>query len=88
VRISAIFDAELKPHTPLMTIMIARGFTATFVALMPASEGIEIPHLKEVTLILVLVTTLITMTGTILYEQRVKPIKDTPTEEELPQEED
>jgi cell volume regulation protein A len=82
VRISALFDAELKQHTPLMTIMIARGFTATFVALMPASEGIEIPHLKEVTLILVLVTTLITMTGTILFENRFKTIEDKPTEED------
>jgi len=82
VRISALFDSELKKFTPLMTMMIARGFTATFVALMPASKGIEIPHLKEITLILVLLTTLITITGTIIYEKLVKRIEDIPTEEQ------
>lgn len=80
VRISALFDSELKKYTPLMTLMIARGFTATFVALMPTAEGIEIPYLKEITLILVLLTTLITMTGTILYEQRIKKSEKSPTE--------
>jgi cell volume regulation protein A len=82
VRISALFDSELKQFTPLMTLMIARGFTATFVALMPAAEGIEIPHLKEITLILVLLTTLITMTGTIIYGQRLKKTIDSPTEKQ------
>ena len=82
VRISALFDSELKKFTPLMTLMIARGFTATFVSLMPASEGIEIPHLKEVTLILVLLTTLITMTGTIIYEKVLNKGNVSPTEEQ------
>ena len=65
-----------------MTLMIARGFTATFVSLMPASEGIEIPHLKEITLILVLLTTLITMTGTIIYEKVLNKGNVSPTEEQ------
>ncbi len=82
VKISALFDPELKKFTPLMTLMIARGFTATFVSLMPASQGIEIPHLKEITLILVLLTTLITMTGTIFYEKLVNKTADISTEEQ------
>ena len=82
VRILALFDSELKKFTPLMTVMIARGFTATFVSLMPASEGIEIPHLKEITLILVLLTTLITLIGTIVYEKLVYKSGDIHIEEQ------
>jgi cell volume regulation protein A len=72
VRVAARFDPEFKQSTTLMTLMIARGFTATFAALMPSSEGVEIPRLKEITLIMVLLTTLITITGAIVYERRVQ----------------
>jgi cell volume regulation protein A len=82
VRVAARFDSEFKQSTTLMTLMIARGFTATFAALMPSSEGVEIPRLKEITLIMVLLTTLITITGAIVYERRVQrgqapPLKQT-----------
>jgi cell volume regulation protein A len=70
VRVAARFDPEFKQSATIMTLMIARGFTATFAALMPSSEGVEIPRLKEITLIMVLLTTIITITGAIVYERR------------------
>jgi len=79
VRVAARFDPEFHQSATLMTLMIARGFTATFAALMPSSEGVEIPRLKEITLIMVLLTTVITITGAIVYERRVQRGQEQPS---------
>jgi hypothetical protein len=52
-----------------MTFMIARGFTATFTALLPSAQGVEIPQLKDVVLLLVLLSTLMTIIGSSIYER-------------------
>jgi len=69
VRLQALVDPSLKEHATVMTMIVARGFTATFVALLPASEGIEVPLLKEIVLIMVLLSTFATMAGTVIYEK-------------------
>lgn len=78
VRLLAISEPQLKPYALLMSTMIARGFTATFTAFLPASMGIEIPQLKETMLLLVLVTNFAAIIGSSLYERRSKPVESPP----------
>lgn len=72
VKILSLFDHQFKPYTNIMAIMVARGFTATFVALLPSAKGIEIPQLKEIVLVMVLFSTFTTILGSIAYERRLK----------------
>lgn len=76
-RILAISSPKFKQHSTIITGMVARGFTATFVALLPATVGIEIPQLKELVLIMVLLSTFATILISAIYERRLKPTPET-----------
>ena len=81
VRISALNEPTFKQHIPIMVAMVPRGFMAIFVALMPSINGIEIPQIKEIALITVLLSTVTTILGSIIYErkevaQKVDPDRD------------
>jgi hypothetical protein len=52
--------------------MVARGFTATFVALLPSTRGVDIPMFKEVVLAMVLLSTIATMFGCIIFERKTE----------------
>ena len=69
VRILALNNPTFKKYAPIMTTMVARGFTATFVALLPSTKGVEIPQFKEITLIMVLLSTIVTILGSMIYER-------------------
>ncbi|MEE8569718.1 MAG: cation:proton antiporter [Candidatus Bathyarchaeia archaeon] len=71
-RIMALSDPEFKKHSKFVASLIARGFTATFVALLPESKGIKVPLFKEIVLIMVLFSTVATILGSIIYERRMK----------------
>jgi cell volume regulation protein A len=73
-RVLSIFQPEVKPYATIMASMVARGFTATFVALLPATKGIDVPLFKEIVLTMVLFSTIVTMVGSIICE--VKPRTD------------
>lgn len=73
-RVLSIFQPEVKPYATIMASMVARGFTATFVALLPATKGIDVPLFKEIVLAMVLFSTIVTMVGSIICE--VKPRTD------------
>jgi len=70
VRISALNEPAFKQHLQIMVAMVPRGFMAIFVALMPSINGIEIPQLKEIVLIIVLLSTFTTILGSIAYERK------------------
>lgn len=76
VRLQSIIQPKLKEHTMIMTMVVARGFTATFTALLPASVGVEIPLLKEIVLIMVILSTFATIGGGIIYERFLLPKKE------------
>jgi NhaP-type Na+/H+ or K+/H+ antiporter len=69
-RILALADSNFKKYSTIISSMVARGFTATFVALLPTTMGVEIPQLKELILIMVLVSTITTIVASIIFERR------------------
>ena len=82
-RVLSIFKPEVKPHVTLMASMVARGFTSTFVALLPSTKGIDVPLFKEIVLAMVLFSTIVTMVGSIIYE--LKPHRGARTMDRNPQ---
>jgi NhaP-type Na+/H+ or K+/H+ antiporter len=74
-KIFTFFESNLKQYTLMVTLMVARGFTATFAALFPSTKGIEIPQLNEITLLMVILSTFTTIFGSIIYEMRTKKRK-------------
>jgi NhaP-type Na+/H+ or K+/H+ antiporter len=68
-RIMGLIDADVRRYASLMSVMVARGFTATFVALLPSTKGIVIPLLKEIILIMVVLSTFVTILGLIIHER-------------------
>jgi len=69
-RIIGLVDANFKKYSTIISSMLARGFTATFVALLPTTMGVEIPHLKEIILLIVLFSLFPTILGTIIFERK------------------
>ncbi len=72
-RIMAFSDPAFKQYSTFIAGVVARGFTATFVALLPETKGITVPLFKEIVLIMVLLSTFVTILGTILHERQLKP---------------
>jgi cell volume regulation protein A len=72
-RIMAFSDPAFKKYATFVAGVVARGFTATFVALLPETKGITVPLFKEIVLIMVLLSTFVTILGTIIHERRLKP---------------
>ncbi|MFH0927665.1 MAG: cation:proton antiporter [Candidatus Micrarchaeota archaeon] len=60
-------DKLLATHKFLVTVMIPRGFVATVLSFIPAQNGIEIPNLPEIVLLLVFASTAVSMVGTYAY---------------------
>jgi len=71
-RIMALSDPKFKKHSKIVASLVARGFTATFIALLPETKGIKVPLFKEIVLIMVLFSTVATILGSIIYERRLK----------------
>ena len=72
-RIMAFSDPAFKQYAAFVAGVVARGFTATFVALLPETKGITVPLFKEIVLIMVLLSTFVTILGTVIHERRLKP---------------
>ena len=68
-RIMGFIDDDIRRHASLMSVVVARGFTATFVALLPSAQGIVIPYLREIILIMVVLSTLVTILGLVIHER-------------------
>ena len=71
-RLLALSDSNFKRYATIISAMVARGFTATFVALLPSTMGIEIPLLKELILMMVLFSTLPTIAASIIFERKAR----------------
>jgi NhaP-type Na+/H+ or K+/H+ antiporter len=69
-RIMGVLDQNFRKNAVIISSMLARGFTATFVALLPATMGVDIPRLKEIILLMVLFSTVPTILGAILFERK------------------
>ena len=69
-RIIGLWDSNFKKYSMIISSMVARGFTATFIALLPATMGIDIPYFKEIILLIVLFSTFPTIVGAIVFGRK------------------
>ena len=67
--------ALLKPSfansVPVITTLVASGFTSTLVAFLSIEAGINIPNLAEIVLLLVMFTTLWAIIGSAVLERKI-----------------
>ncbi|HID44973.1 MAG TPA: hypothetical protein EYP34_04385, partial [Chromatiaceae bacterium] len=65
----AIGDREVSKYKSLISIMIPRGYVAAVLAFVPAQEGVGIPMLTDIIVLLIIVTTLISILGVMVYSR-------------------
>ena len=61
---------RFSPSIPILTNLVASGFTSTLVAFLSIEAGIKIPHLAEIVLLLVFLTTLWAIVSTAIINRR------------------
>jgi len=64
-----IFEPKFANSVPVMTTLVASGFTSTLVAFLSIEAGINIPNLAEIVLLLVMFTTIWAIVGTAILER-------------------
>lgn len=62
-------DNIFSQYRNLIAIMIPRGYVAAVLAFVPAQEGIKIPMLADIIVVLLIITTIIAIIGTSVYER-------------------
>ncbi|MBD3398338.1 hypothetical protein GF412_03930 [Candidatus Micrarchaeota archaeon] len=62
-----MIDGYFAKYRDLITIMVPRGYVAAVLAFVPAQQGIEIPLLTDIIVILVVVTNIIAIAGVAVY---------------------
>jgi NhaP-type Na+/H+ or K+/H+ antiporter len=68
-RFVGLLDQEVRREAVTLSIVVARSSTAIVVALLPGTMGIAIPQLKEMVLLMVLLSSLVTLIGLRLQER-------------------
>lgn len=68
-RFVGLLDKEVRREAVMLSIVVARSSTAIVVALLPGTMGIAIPQLKEMVLLMVLLSSLVTLIGLRLQER-------------------
>jgi len=67
----AFFEPRFANSVPVITALVASGFTSTLVAFLSIEAGINIPNLAEIVLLLVMFTTLWAIIGSAVLERRL-----------------
>lgn len=67
--IMAFFDKTFSQYRTLIAIMIPRGYVAAVLAYVPAQEGVVIPMISDIVVILIVATTIISIIGTAIYSR-------------------
>lgn len=68
--VMSFFNPSFRKERMVRTTMVASGFTSTLVAFLSFEEGLAIPYLTEIVLLLVVLTTLTAIAGTMVQERR------------------
>lgn len=69
-RILSIYEKKYSgKESFLISVMLPRGTTATVVSFLPMEEGIIIPGLTEIVLLLLFISTIIAIFGSVIYER-------------------
>jgi len=74
-RALVVFEPRFKNSVPVMTTIVASGFTSTLVAFLSIEAGINIPNLAEIVLLLVIFTTLFSIISSAILERRIQKYK-------------
>src|SRR3989344_2433214 len=74
-RALVVFEPRFKNSVPVMTTIVASGFTSTLVAFLSIEAGINIPNLAEIVLLLVIFTTLFSIISSAILERRIRKYK-------------
>ena len=67
----AFFKPRFANSVPVITTLVASGFTSTLVAFLSIEAGINIPNLAEIVLLLVMFTTLWAIIGSAVLERKI-----------------
>jgi len=67
----AFFEPRFANSVPVITTLVASGFTSTLVAFLSIEAGIKIPNLAEIVLLLVMFTTLWAIIGSSVLERKL-----------------
>jgi len=65
------FEPRFANSVPVITTLVASGFTSTLVAFLSIEAGISIPNLAEIVLLLVMFTTLWAIIGSAILERKL-----------------
>ena len=65
------FEPRFANSVPVITTLVASGFTSTLVAFVSIEAGINIPNLAEIVLLLVMFTTLWAIIGSAVLERKI-----------------
>ncbi|MFP3950053.1 MAG: cation:proton antiporter [Candidatus Micrarchaeia archaeon] len=69
-------DSYFSQYRGIITVMIPRGYVAAVLAFVPAQEGIEVPLLSDIIVVMVIVTTIIAILGSTVYARHYGRKKD------------
>lgn len=69
------FEPRFANSVPVITTLVASGFTSTLVAFLSIEAGINIPNLAEIVLLLVMFTTLWAIIGSAVIERKISKCK-------------
>lgn len=72
VELLALVDSYFAEYKGLITIMIPRGYVAAVISFVPAQQGIEIPYLTDIVVVLVIITNLVAIAGIAVYARAHK----------------
>lgn len=66
----SFYDRSYLKDSLLITLMLPRGFVATVVAFLPLKEGIVVPQLNEIVLLIVFLTTTVAVFGATITNKK------------------
>jgi NhaP-type Na+/H+ or K+/H+ antiporter len=66
-QIISLIDRNFSPYKFLITIMVPRGYVAAVLSFVPAQQGIVIPLITDIIVILLIFTTMIAILGAFLF---------------------
>jgi len=69
----AFIDKDVAKYRTLISIMIPRGYVAAVLAFVPAQEGVGVPMLTDIIVLLIIVTTLVSIAGVMIYNRTSQP---------------
>lgn len=65
-----LFDHRYIDHTLLVSLMVSRGLTAGLTAMMPSEQGLSMPPIADIVVVMILFTNLAATIGFMIYTRK------------------